>query len=122
MIILNDLNDPNVRDDVRISPVVLFVNPATGGSWVVVGSAAVEKAKASNLDAGVVGVRISIEAESGELELGTAAILAIRSDVECPFTGDQGLEGLAPLVKTIQKWWGRGLPCPFDEMLASWPK
>jgi len=123
MLVLNDLNDPKVRDDIRVSPVVLFMNPHTGGSWVVVGRAAVETAKASqssNPDAGVFGVRISIEAESGELVLGTAAMLAIRSDVEFPFTGEQSLEQLAPLTKTIQKWWSRGLPCPFEEMLAGW--
>jgi hypothetical protein len=114
MITLHDLNDPSARANVRDAPVVVFVNPHTGRAHVVAGAATVDAAERSGAK-GVYGVKISVEDECHELEIATAAVLAIRGHVD---RADAVV--LRPLADTIGKYWTREMSVPWREMLTSW--
>jgi hypothetical protein len=58
-------------------------------------------------------VSISVETESFELELATAAALAIRGHLD-----DRDADALRPLAETILEYWARGQPVPWTKMLA----
>lgn len=111
MMTLHDLNTSPARESIRTAQVISFMNPHTGGSHIVVGRALVE---AGDPKTQVSSVTLSVESEGHELELATAAVLAIRGAVDDVDAGP----GLRPLTETIRKYWDRGLDVPWTEMLT----
>jgi hypothetical protein len=108
---VHDHNEAEARAVVSTAPVVLFVDPHTGYVRVIVGQALLD----GDPTATVAAAQLSVETESEgpELELATAAVLAIRGAVD-----DASAEQLRPLANVIQKYWNRGLRVPWTAMLA----
>jgi hypothetical protein len=108
---LHDLDKPQIRAKVREAGMVLFVNPHTGGSQVVAGARLSRCAMPRS--SGNPDISISVETESVELQLATAAVLAIRGHLD-----DTDAHALRPLAEAILQYWTHGLPVPWTQMLS----